>query len=100
MGVHKRKRWFQIQRPAHAKVWISELHGCGAAGTLGQVQQQGQAGRGRQPTYSMLAGASGMHSIDEGGGHGVGITPRGTRPNTGTHTEANASNAEKEIRMS
>lgn len=70
MGVHKRKRWFQIQRPAHAKAWVSELHGCGAAGTLGQVQQQGQTGRGRQSTYSMLGGASGMHSVDGGGGHG------------------------------
>lgn len=46
---------------------------------IGQVQQQGQTGRGRQSPYSTLAGPSGMHSVDGGGGHGVGITPRGTR---------------------
>lgn len=31
-------------------------------------------------------------------GHGVGISRRGTRPDTETHVEAKASNAEKETR--
>lgn len=33
-------------------------------------------------------------------GHNVGMTPRGTRPDTGTHMQASASNAEKEVRKS
>lgn len=100
MGVHKRKRWFQIQRPEHAKTWISELHGCGAAGTLGKCSNKArQAGADSHPTAHWLD-RLGCIQLMEVGDMVWELLPEEQDTNTGTHTEVNASKAEKEVRKS
>lgn len=46
------------------------------------MQQQGQTGRGSQPTAHWLERLGCIQLMEEGG-HDVGITPRGTRPKHG-----------------
>lgn len=58
-----------------------------------------QAGADGQPTACWVE-RLGCIQLMEVGDMVVRITPRGTRPNTGAHTEAHASNAEREVRKS
>lgn len=68
--AEKRKRWFQIQRPARAKAGKAELHAvwnCLKAGASEAARPDRQAeADGKHTAHS--AGESGLHSADGSGG--------------------------------